>query len=72
MIPVAINMKRGEKKQEAQKMPSNDEEAIGRIGIVMRPETSGKKAHGSLPVLLAAAVCGRPMPEAAARRSMLL
>ncbi|KAK1343433.1 hypothetical protein QTO34_016213 [Cnephaeus nilssonii] len=33
-------MKRGEERQEAQKMPSSDEEAIGRIGIVMRPETS--------------------------------
>lgn len=27
MIPVAINMKRGGKRQEAQKMPNNDEEA---------------------------------------------
>lgn len=53
-------------------MASSDEEAIEHIGIVMRPETLGKKAHGSPPVLLAAAVCGSPMPEAAARRSMIL
>lgn len=42
-MPVAINMKRGEKRQEAQKMPNNDEEAIGNMGIVMRPETLDKK-----------------------------
>lgn len=68
MIPVAINMRRGDKRhRKCQTMTRGH----GEHGHGDEARDLGKKPM-ALPVLLAVAVCGSPLREAAAGRSMLL